>query len=697
MVDIKREDLTLQDWTKGISADEFAWGSYFYSEWIQTWYNTKWFKLGHRLDSEVLNYRSDGYPVALSPSGFYWMTAFTHDWRLETQETYNGSLNGDWDMDWGWALYAKLANITTSWVNWVTYWTKAIAIRKSYIDVVDFDWLFRPAQDLLTNTHLSDNAGWTVWTWWTITDDWAEHTSWTWTLTTTFTTTDSTRVRIAVKVRNVTTWSFTLNVGSLTETVKNDWWYVMYAIANTWEAATLTITPTNNFDWTVEIANVHEVDTSKVEVAKAEITTSDTHPCVLRWWELYIGSWNKVDIISLKDWWVITKSLVDENETIVDIVQQAWNLIIWTTDGFNSRQYYWNWVDSIASEAIEWKWLIIKAVANTETVCYVLTTSWDSTGSIEWYQYRLYAVSGYQRSLLANKMYFPNSQRNLDQEQYNFQKKFDFNDVESSKSMCMYLDSLFIPWCDGIYKYWNEIPWMRTVWSRPIRYPLGSHRILLQQRWLYFCMSYQLEQTNYIWQINEQRYLSNGYLVTEWIYRDKIGTRKNIEKLKIWYKNVASEDGNIKVYAIVDDDYFWRFTVSWVTNRPAVWDTYTVAHQTTWEVIAVDKNNNIITFRTVNNLGSYLGQSANSLSKVSWDGDASITIEWYDNMCLIKTIESEKQGYWADLIFGKDFVNNYMPYWYKLQLVIELNTIDSKLTPEIYEISINSDITDIVL
>jgi hypothetical protein len=378
-------------------------------------------------------------------------------------------------------------------------------------------------------------------------------------------------------------------------------------------------------------------------------------------------------------------------------VQQAWNLIIWTTDGFNSRQYYWNWVDSIASEAIEWKWLIIKAVANTETVCYVLTTSWATTGTIYWYQYRLYAVSGYQRSLLANKIYFPDSDNNLDQEQYNFQKKFDFNDVQNSKSMCIFLDSLFIPWCDGIYKYWNEIPWMRTVWSRPIRYPLWANKIVLGQRWVYFCIAYSLDGVNYIWQINEQRYLSNGYLVTEWIYRDKLGTRKNIEKLKIWYKNVASEDWNIKVYAIVDDDYFWRFKVSWVTNRPAVWDTYTVAHQTTWEVIAVDKTNNIITFRTVNNLGSYLGQSANSLSKVSWDGDNSITTEWYDNMCLIKTIESEKQGYWADLIFGKDFVNNYMPYWYKLQLVIELNTIDSKLTPEIYEISINSDITDIVL
>ena len=29
MVDIKRQDITLQDWTKGISSYEFAWGSYF--------------------------------------------------------------------------------------------------------------------------------------------------------------------------------------------------------------------------------------------------------------------------------------------------------------------------------------------------------------------------------------------------------------------------------------------------------------------------------------------------------------------------------------------------------------------------------------------------------------------------------------------------------------------------------------------
>ena len=697
MVDIKRQDITLQDWTKGISADEFAWGSYFYAEWIQTWYNTKWFKLWHKLSNQIINYRADGYPVAISPAWDYGMTIFTHDRRLEASETYNWSLDGDWDLGWGWALYAQPANITTRWLNWITYWTTAIAIRESYVDTINRDNLFNPASELLTEPDFSNSGNdWTVWTWWTITDNWAEHeTGNTWTLTTTFTATSG-RVRIAVKIKNRTAWNVKVDAGGSVDTFNSNWWWVTTNGVSAW-TVTLTITPTSAFDWTIEIVNVHQYDDSKINIWAISITSADSHPCIIWAWDLYIGSWNKLDIVNLSDWWVITKSIVDENETIVDITQQAWNLIIWTTDGYNSRQYYWNGVDWVASEAIEWRWLLIKWVTNTETVSYVLTTSWATTGTVNGYQYRLYAVSWYQRNLLACKIYYPNSHDNLDKEQYNIQKKFDFNDVSSSKSMCMFLDSLFIPWCDGVYKYGNEIPWMRTVWSKPIKYPFGSTKIILGQNWVYFCIAYTLDWVNYLAEVDEQRYTSNGYLVTESIYWDRLSTRKALEKLKIWYKNVASEDGNIKIYAIVDDDYFWRFTVSGISTRPKVWDVYTVAHQTNAEVIDVDKTNNIITFRTIQNLGSYIGKANSSLSKVSGDWDASITTTWYDNMCLIKTIESDHQWYWADFVFGKDFVNNYIPYWYKIQLVIELNSIDNKLTPEIYEISIHSDITDVVL
>lgn len=100
-------------------------------------------------------------------------------------------------------------------------------------------------------------------------------------------------------------------------------------------------------------------------------------------------------------------------------------------------------------------------------------------GSINGYEYRLYAVNGYQRSLIANKKFFPNSNINVKKPQYNIQKKFDFDDTGNSKSMCMYLDGMFISGCDGVYKYGNDIPGMKTAWSRPIKYPNGSTKILL--------------------------------------------------------------------------------------------------------------------------------------------------------------------------------------------------------------------------
>ena len=59
MVEVKREDITLQDRTKGISADEFAGGSYFYSEAISSGYNTKGFELGYKLSKTALNSRAD--------------------------------------------------------------------------------------------------------------------------------------------------------------------------------------------------------------------------------------------------------------------------------------------------------------------------------------------------------------------------------------------------------------------------------------------------------------------------------------------------------------------------------------------------------------------------------------------------------------------------------------------------------------
>lgn len=710
MVDIKREDITLSDWTKGISADEFAWGSYFYSEAISSGYNTKGFELWYRISKRALNSRSWGNALSLSPTDDYWFMAFTRDGRIETEDFWNWASSWTWDENGGWAIFATLDwGIGYWYLNWVTYWDLAIWIKQTRIDVVDIKNAYDPTAEVLGETDMSIATGWTLGTWWTIGDTGVEHTNGeTWDLEYDITAewyTTSSYVRFAVKISDRTAWSIDATIGNNTVTFNEqvDGWYVWQL---RWKPATttLTISPSSDFDWIINIVNLHLYDTANDYVMNSKVTLSwwaysDKHPALIREWDLYVASRNYVNIISLQDWGQTYKTLVDKNFTIVSMTQQAWNIILRATDGYDSRQYYWNWVDAVATEVIEWKGLIIQWVTGTETISYVLTTSGRNVGSVEWYEYRLYAVSGYQRNLIASKLYQFRSDDYLEIDHYNANKKFDFNDVTSDQSMTIFLDSLYIPWCDWVYKYGYDIPWLRSNWTRPIKYDTWATNIVMGQRGHFLGVWFTLSGTNYICNVDNRLYPETWFLVSESLYWDKLWTRKAIEKLKIWYKNVPSSVGNIKVYAIVDDTYFWRFRpTSTPTTRPAVWDIYTVANNTTAKVIDVNTIEGVITLVTVNNGWSYAWLANTSLTKVSGAWDDTISVGYnYDNMCLIKTIESEQQQYGSDLIFWKNFVNNYLPYRYKLQLVIELNSNDRYISPEVYEISMVSDIADTIL
>ena len=698
MVEVKREDITLQDWTKGISADEFAGGSYFYSEAISSGYNTKGFELWNYFYKTEINKRGNGYVTALSTAWGNGFTAFTADGRIEMETDYNGTKKG--------AYYAIYNSDTyKKYLNGVSYGNYLFGIRQTTVEKIPA-YNFPSSTQKLTNPWLTTTTGWTFGTWWTATDGGAEHTTGnTATLVSdnisgTYTTDD--RFRFAVKVTNRTAWSFTLeSSGSPAETFnfQEDGRYV--ATLRWYSGGTnVTITPSSAFDGTIERAELYQYNlTNYASINLTWGTESDHHPALVREGDLYVACGSYMNIINLGDNGVVAKQLIDANFKIVSMNQQAGNIILRATDGYDSRQYYWNWVDAAATEVIEWKWLIIQCATGTETISYVLTTSGRTVGTVEGYEYRLYAVSGYQRNLIASKLYQYRSDDYLDAPHYNANKKFDFNDVTDEHGMIVFLDSLYIPGCDGVYKYGYDVPGLRSNWTRPIKYDTGATNIVMGQRGHFLGIAIRSGNINYIWNVENRLYQAEGYLVTESIYWDKLSTRKALEKLKIWYKNVASTVGKINIYAIVDDTYFWRFRpTATPTTRPTVGAIYNIANNTTGEVINVDQTNGIITFRTKNDTGSYANLANTTLTKVSGTGDNSIAVWYnYDNMCLIKTIESDQQAYGSDLIFGKNFVNNYIPFWHKIQFVIELRSNDYHLSPEIYEISMNSDITDVTL
>ena len=711
MVDIKREDITLSDRTKGISADEFAWGSYFYSEWIQSWYSTKWFKLWHRLDIHSLNERTEWYPVAVYPTDWSILSDapnlafFTKDGKLEMKWAMNGSEEWEWGLNWGWAVWTK-----PSWYPFVwgyVYGERALGFTEERLDLIKYADTYSLSWQTITNPRFENSAAWwTVGTWWTLTDDWMEHETWnTGTLSVAAPWhADASYWRLAFKVTNCTKWTVTLDVDG-TDIVSSEdwrnWWFVGTKISVHDETTyTITLTPTSDFDGIIEAVNFNTYKNSSW-AEKQVLTPATKHFAVERGGDIYIASWNVVDVLSTVDR-NISKSvqIAKDKEEIVAITQQADSLLIWATDGLNSHQYYWNWVDTIPSEIINRDGQTIQAVTGTETVSYVLAGSGGVSGG---QAYRLYAVSWYQRSLIASNAYkVENDQWNLSH--YHPSKKFAFNDVKDSYSMVMYLDNLYIPWCDGIYQYWQTLPWLSKSWSRPVKYENGSNRLALYQDGAELGFTYRNDQRNYYVIVENANYNDYWYLVTNSLYWDKLGTRKALEKIKLWYKNLSKENWYINIYAIVDDDYFRRFDVTWVTNRPAIWDTYEVAFDTIAEVIDINKTNSsswVISFRTISNGGS-LSQADSNLTKVTWNGDATLSTGGnYDNLVFLKSIQSDNQEFGSDFVFWKNFVDNYIPFWHKIQFVIELvkfNTSNNrKRTPEVYELSFVSDITDVTL
>jgi hypothetical protein len=276
------------------------------------------------------------------------------------------------------------------------------------------------------------------------------------------------------------------------------------------------------------------------------------------------------------------------------------------------------------------------------------------------------------------------------------------NSQYSTKPLAVCNNKLYVWSKWWIFSYGNKIPLLPKVWNK---------EILIDTNGVYFpnCFSSIYWSIYYAHTWDNENFISAArddkrnrcpywYLVTNPILWDNLSSDKSLNKLKIGFKNVKSTRGNIKIYARVDDNYFWTFTVTGVTVTPAIGSIYTVATNTTVEVLRTDivAWSWTITARLVSAdlLPETVGVNYSAVTKVSGTGDALIAATNTTNMILVKTIESDSYTYGEELIFGQSFIDAYMPNRHKLQLVIELNSNNQIISPEVYDISILSDIVN---
>lgn len=682
--------LKLNNRSLWMSADEYAGGSFFYSEWIDSYSNTKSFKLWHYITDVELNKRITGYPVAMhfvadldeewyNSVGMVW---FTSDWYIESDWKYRGSSTND---VYGWAIYKRDA---WTYLNGFLYWDQLLGITVDKIDRITTTtglwWT-----NLVENPWITSDTSRTVWTWWTTWANWATHTTWVSNLRQLLTLTNAWKYRITAKVSWVTVWScevrlWTDSIWTITSNTDN--WFMGVWVA--WSTSEyLNFIPSTDFNWTIEYATAQEYDNAKLLPDNISITQATRHPVCMWQWSLYIWSWATLDVVDLSTFTVDSYSIIDNTYLIKDITQQWGSLIIWASDWINSKQYYWNGVDSAATEVIDRPWNNIVWAVVDETKAYVSTSNNRDK--------RMYVVSWYQRQLIASNVFNGRTAERW-REPYNPNKRFNFY-INGVNQMALLNDKLYVKSYGWTYVYWTNVLWVQKWRSKPIKTLTNTYTYCYQTMYWRMYMSNRKDSKNYISYIEEYHYNPTGYLVTTALFWDDISSKKMLNKLKLWYKNIKSTYGNIKVYAIVDDDYFRRYQVTNITTRPIVWDTYNIWTNTTWEVIAVEDNGTtwVITFKTLTNTSNYPWNALSTLTKITWTWQASIsTWTLFDNMCLVKTITSDTQLYWDDIIFWDNFIDIHMPYRRKLQLVIELNSNDYKISPEVFDISVLSDVVD---
>lgn len=677
--------LTLNDWSLWISADEFVGGSFFYAEWIDSTSNSKRFKLWPRVVGNNINARSD-WEIIAARSANNNLYTFSEDWYIEAKDTYNEYNPSVTAGGWFWKR-------TTDWyVNWISIGNDELwGITADKIDVITTTTdLF--GTNLVTTPDLTSGTGWTVGTGWTLWASWAQHDDWDWTdtLVQAITTTSGKYYRITIATLNVFAWSCEVKRWSTvlwTITSDSRFW-TMYSPVASWASTNLTFTPTDTFNWDIVYVNVNEYDDAKLFPDKVTITSAASHPALLWQWDVYIGSWASIDIVNTTLYDVQTVNIIDEWYTIRSITQIWWSLIIWASDGNNSKQYYWNGVDEVASEVIDRKWMNITNAVSDETKSYVNTAQASRTRMYitNWYQRQCIAKNDYNWRTVewSKNLYYPN-------------KKFNFYNYNSN-SLVIMNEKLYATSYGWIYTYWSDIPWLPSVWNKPIindpTVSLNQYCIWTHLGVIYY--SYKASGVNILGEVRNYNNCTTGYLVCNPTIRDNLSTKKALNKLNIWFKNVDSTIGNIKIYAIVDDDYFWTLSVTGITVTPIAWAVYNVWTNTKAEVISTSITGWVgtITLKTTDNIANYPWNELSTATKVSWTGDTSITVAWFTNMCLIKTITSDQQGYWEELIFWSSFVDTHMPDRHKIQLVVELNSSNSNVSPEVYDISLSSDIVD---
>lgn len=675
--------LILNNWSLGMSADEYSGGSFLYWENVNISRNSKSFRLADRVLSTDINNRGSNLIALVWPYQSDRIASFSTDWRIESNYIYN-STGGV--LIW-WAAYKR----TTWWyLNAKKLGNYTIWVTSDKLDLFTgdlFSGLFTTTSNMILNPTLTTDTNWTVWAGRATWAGGATHTTGTTAMfSDDITVTEGKQYRISVEMNGCTTGSVEIYGfwwPNITLDNTDNWWIATSSVAATGTTIQVAFAPTNTFNGTIKYVSVLEY--SWVEEDKVDITSHTRHPMYIEWWFIYIWSWNKVDIVETTTRTIYkTISLLEQDQDIFHIWQIGQSIVVLSTNGEDTKVAYRDWVSENANEILTYKDKVWTAAEIDGNIIYMICESN--------YKKELYIISGYDKVLVAKTI--PNPYWfDYDNNAYAIISRNNFHNVSTySNAMTFSGNKLIIPAYYGLYTYGYENPQQKNALVKERK--LNTVSITsVANIWGLLYIAYN-DVTSWVTKISYVREYNNiiwsWYVVTTPIIWDNFSTEKMIDKIKIGYI-VPEPTSSIDIYVNADKYYFWTFYVSWLTTTPTIWATYTNYWSNVFEVVSTDISTWAWTITCRATTILYLDFSYGwALTKISGTWDASITYTDYDNFIKIKTIIADKYTHWNETIFAWSFVTAYMPDRHEIEIKVKITSTTVTGSPVIYDIPVLS-------
>ena len=658
-----------------ISNDEVLWlpWSQKMIEWVDILNHSQYVKLAKWFNDVTLrNTRYNGEIVGSSYSSYSTFLEISQDGNITNFENWGKNyLIHRWFCSNIWRIHTWTTSFWFILKNtWIILWN--YIWDSSTLWMIDWwDWIN-------TDPWFDNDWNWTIWAWWTVNWEWA-HTSWTDTLSRTSTSVSWTKYRFEL--------SWNTNAGSCDVKL---WWVVVWTFDKTnneklifertatWDNDKLEFVPTDDFDWWIDNNYIQKELFSEY----SHTLQWDKSPYLVYWNYIYVWNWNKITRIDLTvpTVPVFTDFSIINWDYTIKWMSRIWDqFFIYASNGSNSKQYLWNWVDKEAQRVITWVDKPIQNVANFGNVDYVITgTEHRQTLSV---------VSWYRLQPLINTREYVNSWDRI------------YFNTTYTNSVETIVNKLLIAWNDWVYSYWTVMPtWYSYSWQMQafsdvlnkeyiwINWTITNmffDTTLWYNLYVYFKWNYNWVYWNYKVQYylpewdNNAQYIWEWYGTTWWIetkpyFGAEYSNIKNLNKYVVWYK---LETSTYLLTYIKDKSYVNIYTTD---NRQFnVWDVYSC----NWVNYTIKSiNNHILNCETSSEIKRPV---VYEFTKVSWTWPA--------------TFKNVKMRLWYRLLNKIDDTTKNKYTWYiteatnKIEFAIELVTTNSKNSPRLYNFDIYFD------